>query len=297
MKIALAPRTSHLHALAVLVVAFLAFPVRAETSLWEIVSVTNRAYLFGTVHAGKASWYPLPPQIEKAFHESNVLVVEADITDTNAMSKSANAMAYSAPDTLKAHVAPEDYERFRKLLPRYAIPEEALLRSKPFMAISTLVFSEWARSGFLPQYGIESYLITKAKAELKPIVEIEGIDTQIALMESLTEKESRIIFSATLTAIESGLTNDQINGMVDAWEKGDGNKLLEVARRYNEAIPGALEIEEKFVWSRHPDMMKKIDGYLASKDRHFIAVGALHLAGPRGLIELLRKRGYIVRQL
>ena len=44
-------------------------------------------------------------------------------------------------------------------------------------------------------------------------------------------------------------------------------------------------------------MMKKIEGYLNGKDRHFIAVGALHLAGPRGLIELLKKRGYVVRQL
>ena len=41
-----------------------------------------------------------------------------------------------------------------------------------------------------------------------------------------------------------------------------------------------------------------IEGYLnKSKDRHFIAVGALHLAGPRGLIEMLKKRGYVVKQL
>jgi uncharacterized protein YbaP (TraB family) len=43
-------------------------------------------------------------------------------------------------------------------------------------------------------------------------------------------------------------------------------------------------------------MLAKIEGYLASRERHFIAVGALHLAGPRGLVELLRKRGYVVRQ-
>jgi uncharacterized protein YbaP (TraB family) len=45
-------------------------------------------------------------------------------------------------------------------------------------------------------------------------------------------------------------------------------------------------------------MARKIDGYLNdSRERHFVAVGALHLAGPRGLVEMLRKRGYVVRQL
>ena len=62
-------------------------------------------------------------------------------------------------------------------------------------------------------------------------------------------------------------------------------------------MPGAREFEEKFIWSRHDEMVKKIEGYLATRDRHFVAVGALHLAGPRGLVEMLRKRGYLVKQL
>jgi uncharacterized protein YbaP (TraB family) len=276
--------------------AWIALPAWAETSLWEVVSITNRAYLFGTVHAGKASWYPLPQVVESAFHESNVLVVEADITDVNALSKSANSMTYAPPDSLRRHVPADEYERYRKLLARYTIPEEAVAQSKPFLAVSLLVFSEWARAGFVPQHGVDAYLIAKAKAELKPVVEIEGVEMQVRLMESLTDEENRTIFSGTLAALEGGVTSDQINGMVEAWQKGDGKQLLEVARRYNDTVAGAKDIEEKFVWSRHEDMLKKIDGYLASKDRHFIAVGALHLVGERGLVEQLRKRGYIVRQ-
>jgi uncharacterized protein YbaP (TraB family) len=44
-------------------------------------------------------------------------------------------------------------------------------------------------------------------------------------------------------------------------------------------------------------MVAKIEGYLNRRERHFIAVGSLHLAGPRGLVEMLRARGYTVRQL
>ena len=281
-----------------LVLACVAARAAAENYLWEVLSVTNRVYLYGTIHAGKASWYPLPAAVERAYEDAAVLVVEADITDELAMAKSGGAMLYVPPDSLANHVKADEYARFRKLLPRYRLPEPQVAQMKPFMAVSLLVFSEWARLGYLPQFGLDSYFIRKAKAEMKPVVEIEGVETQIRLIESFTEKETATIFKGTLDALESGLTNEQVTGMVNAWQAGDPQLILEVARGYNDRVPGALEFEEKFVWSRHDDMMKKIEGYLnASRDRHFIALGALHLAGPRGLVELLRKRGYIVRQL
>lgn len=297
------PLAFALHTLAAAACTLAAFAASAQLPsgerhfLWEVIGVSNRVYLFGTVHAGKKGWFPLPPAIESAFDDSKVLVVEADITDVNAMAKTAPAMQYTPPDTIREHVTAEQYERFRKLLPRYSIPETALRQLKPFMAVSTLVFSEWARLGYMPELGIDGYLIRKARADLKPVIEIEGVDSQVKLMDSLTEAEQREVFEGTIKALEMGLTGEQITGMVNAWQSGDPNLMLEIARRYNDNIPGAKEFEEKFVWSRHEDMAKKIEGYLNdSKVRHFVAVGALHLAGPRGLVEMLRKRGYIVRQ-
>lgn len=275
----------------------LCFPALAANFLWEVSSLTNRVYLFGTVHAGKAAWFPLPAPVEEAFADSRVLVVEADVSDHRAMEKSTAAAVYTAPDSLRAHVPPEDYERFRKLLPRYRLSEAQAAQMKPFMAVSMLVFSEWAKLGYLPQYGIDGYLVAKAKAEMKPIVELEGVDTQVRLMDSLTEAESRTLFAGTLTALETGLTGEQVTGMVNAWQSGDPDLMLEIARKYNESVPGAKEFEEKFIWSRHDEMAAKIEGYLNdSRQRHFIAVGSLHLAGPRGLVEMLRSRGYLVKQ-
>lgn len=284
--------------LVALVAALATAPVAAANYLWEVSSLTNRAYLFGTVHAGKAAWYPLPAAVEDAFENSKVIVVEADITDEAAVAKSSAAMVYAPPASLRTHVPADQYARFTRLLARYGFPEEQVVRMKPFMAVSLLVFSEWARLGYMPNFGVDGYLITKAKAARKPIVEIEGIDTQIRLMDSLTEKETQQVFKGTLDALESGLTDEQVGGMMAAWQAGDPDALLKVARRYNDRVAGALEFEEKFIWARHDSMAAKIEGYLnQSKDRHFVAVGALHLAGPRGLIEVLRKRGYTIRQL
>lgn len=287
-----------LRALACVALAMACLPAAGAEYLWEVVGLANRVYLFGTVHAGKKDWYPLPKPVEDAFNDSKVLVVEADVTDAAAMRGASANLVYKPPDTLANHVPKEDYERFRKLLPRYRYPEDEVSQLKPFMAVSMLVFSEWGRQGFFPEFGVENYLIAKAKAEVKPIVELEGVAAQMKMMDSLTDRENTLLFSGTVTALESGLTDEQIHGLVDAWKNGRPDELLEVARKYNVQVPGAAEFEDKFIWSRHAEMLSKIEGYLNdSRERHFIAVGALHLAGPRGLVEQLRKRGYVVRQL
>ena len=284
--------------LAAAVALCIASQACAQSFLWEVSSLTNKVYLYGTMHAGKPDWYPLPDDVERAFSDSDVLVVEADITNAAAMRKSADAMAYKPPDQLKDHVPADQYARMLKLLPRYQFTEGELAEVKPFMAVSILVFAEWARSGFRPGAGVDDYLIRKAKSEEKPIAEIEGVETQVRLMDSLTEKEQLDIFKGTLDALEEDLTTAQIKGMVAAWQAGNPAALLKVAREYNDKVPGAAEFEDKFIWQRHPDMMKKIEGWLAErKHPYFIAVGALHLAGPKGLPELLRKAGYVVRQL
>jgi uncharacterized protein YbaP (TraB family) len=279
--------------------AFLAAPAATHAApfLWEVSSMTNKIYLFGTVHAGKAEWYPMSAPIENAFADSEALVVEADITDTEALRK-AQPATLTPPDTLAKHVDPASYERFRKLLPRYRLPEAQVARLKPFMAVSLLVFADWARLGYRPEYGVEAYLIAKARNNGKPVREIEGLDAQVELMDSLTEEQNKRIFEGTVDALDSGIAGEQINGVVAAWQAGDPKALLEIARKYNDQVQGAAELEEKFIWGRHDAMLKKIESYLNDEKEHaFVAVGALHLAGPRGLVEMLRKRGYIVRQL
>ncbi len=270
----------------------------ARNFLWEVSSLTNRVYLFGTVHAGKADFYPLPEPVRKAFADATVLAVEADITDAQAMEAGAASMLLTPPATLATMVPAPLYGRFRRQLDRFGIPEPQVAKLKPFIASSMIAFAEWGRQGYLPQYGVDVYLISRAREQKKNIVELEGAKVQTELMNSLTDKEQLQAFEGTVSALESGVARDQITGLVNAWQSGDAALLLEVMRAFNENVPGAKAMEEKFIWSRHDAMAGKIEAWLLNgRDRVFVAVGALHLAGPRGLVEMLRARGYVVRQL
>ena len=273
-------------------------PPAARQYLWEVSSLTNKVYLYGTVHAGKASFYPLPEPVQKAFAEARVIAVEADITDEKAMEKSASSTVLTPPDTLAKRVPAPLYARFRKQLDRFGVPESQAAQLKPFIAASLLTFAEWQRQGYLPQHGVDLHLIVRARNEKKRLVELEGAQAQADLMDSPPPNEQPPAFVGAVASLESGLTRDQITGLVNAWQSGDPKLLLDVVQAYNEAVPGARELEEKFIWSRHEAMVKKIDTWLlAGRERVFVAVGALHLAGPRGLVEMLKERGYVVRQL
>jgi uncharacterized protein YbaP (TraB family) len=273
-------------------------PAGPRHFLWEVSSLTNKVYLFGTVHAGKESFYPLAEPVQKAFAESQVLAVEADISDAEAMAKGGSSMIYTPPDKLSAHVPAPLYERLLRQLQRFGLQERQFAPLKPFIAASLLSFTEWSRQGYMPAYGVDLHLIGRAKEAKKRLVELEGAQAQARLMASLSEKEGVQALEGAIVALESGLARDQITGVVNAWQAGDPNLLLEVVRMYNDAVPGARELEDKFIWSRHEAMAGKIEAFLLSgRERVFVAVGSLHLAGPRGLVEILKSRGYTVRQL
>jgi uncharacterized protein YbaP (TraB family) len=56
-------------------------------------------------------------------------------------------------------------------------------------------------------------------------------------------------------------------------------------------------IYEKLIYGRNKNMASKIEDFLKTKDAYFVIVGAGHLVGDRGIVEMLKKKGYSIDQL
>src|SRR5258705_10276628 len=101
---------------ALSLVLFFVVGVRADEPrlfLWRIQSGKATAYLLGSIHVAKPSMYPLDPQIEKAFSNSNVLVVEADASPDKAMAMAMKMMqraTYPPEDGLDKHISRVTYD-------------------------------------------------------------------------------------------------------------------------------------------------------------------------------------------
>ncbi|MCY7388791.1 MAG: TraB/GumN family protein [Burkholderiales bacterium] len=270
---------------------------KGKAFIWEIKSKTGVAYLFGTIHVGKRTFYPLPSVVEAAFKQSQRLVVEADISNSDGLGDIGSVINYKAPDSLDKHIPMPLFERLKIQLTRLNIPLEAVKPMKPFLIGGFLAVAEFSKLGYDMNFGVDGYLINKAKEDKKPIVELESQAGQLKMLNEMSPILQEAFLENAITALESGKGPDQVTGMVNAWQSGDVTLMEEVAKGVNKGMRMTDQLDDVLVHSRHADMMKKIENYLEGSVPHFIAVGSLHLVGPRGLVEMLKARGYEVKQL
>lgn len=269
----------------------------AKTFLWEVKSKSNTVYLFGTVHVGKSDFYPLAPVIEDAFKKSKKIVVEADITKAENAKEIDDLIAYAAPDSLDTKISAPLYERLRTQLTRIDYPIDGLKTMKPFIVGGFLAVKEFTRLGYDMKYGVDSYLITRAQKEKKPLLELESQLGQIKLLSEMSPAQQEAFLENAIVSAENGAGNEQVSGMVKAWRTGDTQLMEDVVKASSANGKLTEELNEILIYGRHPEILKKVEGYLAANEAHFVAIGSLHLLGPRGLVDLLRAKGYQVRQL
>ena len=268
---------------------------QSKNFLWEVKSKTNTVYLYGTIHVGKKSFYPLPEAVETAFKKSARLVVEADIGNQDSMAAALPLIMYLPPDSLDTRIPKAALNRLKVQLARYEIPYESVQQFKPFMVGGMLVAAEFARLGYDPRYGVDKHLLEQAALTGKTVLELESVEQQMKLLGSLSDLEQEAFLVHAIVALEDGTTVKEVVGMIEALRAGDATLLEEVAKQASEGMPKGLE--EKILYGRNPAMLAKIEGFLAGKQIHFVAVGAMHMIGKRGLVEMLKAKGYEVRQL
>jgi hypothetical protein len=89
----------------------------------------------------------------------------------------------------------------------------------------------------------------------------------------------------------------QVESLVRAWTSGDAQAIEPIMA--DAVIPDAsiTPIFEKLYDERNAKMTSRIEGYLNSNGSYFVIVGAGHLVGKRGIVELIKSKGYVAEQL
>lgn len=274
------------------------FSQNNKNFLWKATSGTNTVYILGSLHFMKKEAYPLARKIEDAFDVSDVVVVEANINDIARVDvqKLIDTAFYTGDDTLENHVSAETYSLVKKQYEKLGIPLWLVSRQKPWFLALTITSFELAKLGFDPNYGIEMHFTSKALPK-KRIEELESFEYQINLLSGFSDREQELFLLETLKDVQAYEAEAEADALLRAWQTGDTKRLESIVMK-NGSDEGSLsQVYEKLMYQRNRNMTSKIEGYLKKRETCFVIVGAGHLVGNRGIIELLKSKGYTIEQL
>lgn len=272
-------------------------PTAAPTDrglFWKVEKDGRTSYLFGTVHVWKREWLPLNPGIEKAFAGAKTLAVELDPAKMD-MAGALQQMMLGGNETLEMRLGKPLYERTKAETDKMGVPEAAISKMKPWGVMLVMAATKLQQLGYTPDAGLDNYLLQKAQASGKQIVELESGEQQLAVMDSLSAKVQTALLADFLANIER--TPQVIGEIVVAWKKGDAESAFALNQKNFNDSEARREFDDKFLYQRDVAMTRKIEELLRQSGPHFIAVGSLHLLGPRSIVEQLKVKGYRIEQI
>ena len=161
---------------------------------WKVEKEGRTSYLLGTVHAWKREWLPLNPTIEKAFADSRTLAVEVDAAKMD-MASAVRQMTLCCNETLERQLGRPLYEQIRAETAKLGVPEVAIGKMKPWGVMLVLAATKLQQLGFSPDAGIDNYLIQKANAGGKRVIELESGEQQLAVMDGLSARLQKAMLS------------------------------------------------------------------------------------------------------
>lgn len=257
--------------------------------------LSSPSYLFGTHHIAPISVIE-KTGADKPFEAANQIIGEIDMTQDQMALALAMQPHMMAPtdSTLSKIISPEDFaiinEEFKKWAPVPGADLKMFDMMKPNVVMSMVAVGMAAQEmqGFNAQEQLDTYFQVQGKNAGKTIAPLETAEYQATVLFDSTpisyQAESLVgMLKDPADAIQS--TKD----LTAAYEAQDLAKMLELSEKDNEhpEFMKALLDKRNAEWlQKLPDLMKN--------NSSFIAVGALHLAGDKGLVEGLRKLGYTV---
>ena len=260
-------------------------------SLWQVEKNGVTSYLLGTVHLGDQQMAGLPSYVKKAIEKTEKLVVEVDLSKINPLEQQQIMISYMMlppGKTLKSEISAKNYKALSNYLTKQGLSMELFQPMQPFAVMLQITLMEYQKAGYQDTYGIDKQVMNVAQRLQIPIMQLETLEQQMGMFKSFNKHNNKMI--------EDGLKeladmDKYFNRLIGSWKRGDDAALESYYRETFTGDSYSALTEKVLLTNRNKDWVKQLKSKLTQKP-HFIAVGALHLHGPEGLLDLLEKEGF-----
>lgn len=263
----------------------------AQTSVWQISKDDKEIYLGGSIHMLRAKDFPLPHEFDIAFSSADVLVLEADINTPEILNKILKESMLPDKLTLKSVLTKQQYKKIDNAAYDIGIPILMIENMKPAMALITLTTVAIQKVG-ASEKGVDMYYYDKVTARNKKIDFLESIDFQINLICNNPFDINEFI-EYSIAGMKNLDTESKFGKFIKSWRTGKNTGEKEI----NEMKEKYPSVYKAMVSDRNYNWLQKIEKYFEDDTKRFVIVGAAHLWGSDGLLNLLKEKGYEIKQM
>jgi uncharacterized protein YbaP (TraB family) len=264
--------------------------------LWEISGkgMAKPSYLIGTMHVSNKLAFHLPDSFYIAVRNAKVVALETNPEtwqdDMNKYDVSGDGYSFGN-EFVNYGTAPNDYLHISTLkFYRYEKKIEKSLYSNPSV-INNLLYRSFGNdaSDFEEDTYLDMYIYQCGKRLGKKVTGVEDYGESMQLMVEAYQDAAKDK-NRKQRSYDGG---EEYSGtkLQEAYRNGNLD-LLDTINKYNSV---SAAFDEKFLYRRNEIQAYSIDSIIKSGSALFVGVGAAHLPGDRGVIELLRKKGYKLR--
>jgi len=265
----------------------------AQTSVWKIEKGPSVFFLGGTCHLLRPSDFPLPPEFDRAYRASDLLVFETDLRELNSPETQRKLMSktlYSDGSTLDQHLSPQTYERLKRYCEDNGIPVELLRKFKPSVLAVMMEAAELAKLNATSE-GVDLHFYHQAKRDGKAVKGLETIDEQIGFIAEMGRGDEDGFVRHALQEVAS--MGPFYESLVAAWKQGNTERIHKLMIADFQNTP---KLYKSMLTDRNENWLPRIDAYGQTPQKEFFLVGIGHLVGPDGILASLRRKGYKVEK-
>jgi len=263
-----------------------------DTALFWSISRDGEpaGHLLGTIHSEDPRVLDFSVVFIDKLSSNQVFAMEM-VPDLPTLQRLTEFMQYQDGSTLESRVGAERYAKLQSALSQYQVPSDWISRMKVWAAMMTLSVPP-PETGFFMDFSLS---LRAAGAGLK-VVGLETLEQQLSFLEDMPMGQQLELLD--LAIAENEKVRDIHQQMVNSYLAGDLQALRAQAEEQLDQIePDAKQyFMKQGIDLRNRRMLQSLLPQLHS-NRVFVAVGALHLPGETGLIQLLRTQGYQLKPL
>ena len=267
----------------------------AGSPVWAIHGAHNTVYLAGSVHLLKADDSALPAAFDRAYANSKGLVMELDVGKVNpldAMSWMLEHATLPPGTTLQSRLGQSRYQRVSSEAGQLGLPAQLMDQFQPWVVGMEMLELQYAKLGFQPDAGVEQQLDQRAQADGKTVIGLETVAEQLGVLGAMSDEDQ--VHFLDMIVSEMGEVDSDTKEVIVAWRNGDAAHLAALLSEEYKSFPA---LYRTLVSERNKHWMPQLEKLLQDRQDYFVVVGALHLVGDGGLLDLMRRDGYKPEQL